>query len=236
MKRSETVRKALKALAAICSPASVKAAPTRPSRRIEQTVPASQGMATHDPAACAEDFHHWAITRCVFRDRCFGSVGALLSDFTEWQAMRDEAPCTRKTFESLLRAAGFLFADRLVSGLYRASHESFERYVLERWKLTKSYVYRQMTAATIADNLTRNGGLAPASEVQVRQLRPLSPTDQRAVWADAVQRSGGKQPDDGLLYESPASDTCSTGKTTWSFPAPVLIATLRVKCAADLVR
>jgi hypothetical protein len=75
------------------------------------------GMAIHDPAAWAADFHHWAITRCVFRDRCFGSVGALLSDFTEWQAMRDEVPCTRMTFESLLRNAEFLFAEGLVYGL-----------------------------------------------------------------------------------------------------------------------
>jgi hypothetical protein len=74
-------------------------------------------MAVHDPTAWAEDFHRWAITECVFRDRCFGGIGRLLRHFCEWQVTRDEVPCTRKTFEALLSHGGFFFAEGLVYGL-----------------------------------------------------------------------------------------------------------------------
>jgi hypothetical protein len=78
---------------------------------------AASGMAIHDPAAWAEDFHRWVITECIFRDRCFGGVGGLLRHFCEWQVTRDEVPCTRNTFEALLRDSGFFFAEGLVYGL-----------------------------------------------------------------------------------------------------------------------
>jgi hypothetical protein len=85
-------------------------------RQISIISPAS-GMANHDPAAWAEDFHRWAINQCVFRDRCFAGIGGLLRHFCEWQVMRDEVPCTRNTFEALLRDGGFFFAEGLVYGL-----------------------------------------------------------------------------------------------------------------------
>jgi hypothetical protein len=81
------------------------------------TEPPAQGMAIHDPAAWAEDFHRWALSRCIFRDRCFGGIGALQRDFCEFQVLRDEVPCTGRTFEALLKEAGFFFADGLVYGL-----------------------------------------------------------------------------------------------------------------------
>jgi hypothetical protein len=77
----------------------------------------AQGMAIHDPAAWAEDFHRWALSRCVFRDRCFGGISALWRDFCEFQVSRDEVPCTRRTFEALIKEAGFFFADGRVYGL-----------------------------------------------------------------------------------------------------------------------
>ena len=77
----------------------------------------ASGMAVHDSRAWAEDFHRWAISRCIFKDRCFGGISSLLRDFYEWQVMRDEVPCTRRTFEALLRDAGLLFADGLVYGV-----------------------------------------------------------------------------------------------------------------------
>jgi hypothetical protein len=84
---------------------------------VQTARPAAQEMAMHDQTAWAEDFHRWAITQCVFQDRCFGGVRALLRDFCDWQVMRDEVPCTRRTFEALLRDSGFFFADGLVYGL-----------------------------------------------------------------------------------------------------------------------
>ena len=77
----------------------------------------SEVIPAHDPAALTEDFHRWALDRCCFRDRCFGGIGPLHADFCEHQMARNDVPCQRSVFEALLRNAGFLFADGLVSGL-----------------------------------------------------------------------------------------------------------------------
>lgn len=77
----------------------------------EQAIPA------HDPAAWAEDFHRWAFGCCVYRDRHFGGIGALHTDFCQWTNAHESVPCTRMTFEALLRDQGFFFADGLVYGL-----------------------------------------------------------------------------------------------------------------------
>lgn len=82
-----------------------------------QTPNFSDIIPSHDPAAWVEDFHRWALNRCCFRDRCFGGIGALHMNFCDYQIARDEVPCQRSVFEALLRDAGFLFADGLVSGL-----------------------------------------------------------------------------------------------------------------------
>jgi hypothetical protein len=89
---------------------------------IAWTDPTEEGVQTlhplrHDPAARAEDFHRWMLERCVWRDRCFGGIGALHTSFCEWAMSSHSVPCQRKTFERLLADAGFLVADGLVSGL-----------------------------------------------------------------------------------------------------------------------
>lgn len=43
--------------------------------------------------------------------------GVLYRDFTDWLVSRKEAPPSEKAFEMLVREAGFLFADGLVSAL-----------------------------------------------------------------------------------------------------------------------
>lgn len=72
----------------------------------------------HDPRAWAEDFQRWALARCVYRDRCFGGIGALHTDFCEWAIVSESVPCQRRTFEVLLTESGFLLAEGLVSGLF----------------------------------------------------------------------------------------------------------------------
>jgi hypothetical protein len=72
---------------------------------------------THDPEAWMEDFHRWALDRCVYRDRCFGGIGALWSDFGEWAVGHSSVPCTRRTFELLLTDFGFFFAEGMIYGL-----------------------------------------------------------------------------------------------------------------------
>jgi hypothetical protein len=70
----------------------------------------------HDPAAWAEDFQRWVAEHCVFRDRCFGGVSCLHGHFCEW-ATTASVPCTRQTFEALLRKEDFETAEGLVYGL-----------------------------------------------------------------------------------------------------------------------
>lgn len=82
--------------------------------------------------------------------------------------------------------------------LYCASHETFEGYCLERWKLSKRDVNRQIKAAVVADNL-RSIGVKATHEAQLRPLAPLSRKDQRTVWTKAVEQSGGQQPDPWLV-------------------------------------
>jgi hypothetical protein len=88
--------------------------PAVPSVPIENRNIAS--VAAHDPAAWAEDFHKWVMEQCAFRDRCFGGIGCLHVHFCEWASTRS-VPCTRETFEALLRMEDFETADGLIYGL-----------------------------------------------------------------------------------------------------------------------
>jgi hypothetical protein len=116
--QSETLRRALEAIVAVCGHSSVKTRQINSAPKAEQIEPPPpDGMAIHDATAWAEDFHRWAISQCVFRDRCFGAISALFRDFADWQVIRHDVPCTCRTFERLLREAGFFFADGLVYGL-----------------------------------------------------------------------------------------------------------------------
>jgi hypothetical protein len=102
--QSETLRQAL---AEICGTGIAN-----PSTSATQ-----RSMADHNASAWAEDFHRWALTRCVWHDRCFGGIGALHRDFCEWAIAHESPPCNRQTFERLLHEMGLLIADGLASGL-----------------------------------------------------------------------------------------------------------------------
>jgi hypothetical protein len=79
--------------------------------------------------------------------------------------------------------------------LYRATHTTFEEYCRERWNMSRPRAYQLIDAANIAANLSTGVDIAaPTSERQVRPLAPLSPEDQRTVWAQAVEESNGEQP------------------------------------------
>lgn len=104
------------------SPGSEPTKPTKPSfvssvssnrERIQNFL----GQPAHDPAAWAEDFQRWALDRCCFKDRSFGGIGALHTNFCEYQIARNDVPCQRNTFEALLSHAGFFHADGLIYGL-----------------------------------------------------------------------------------------------------------------------
>ena len=108
LSRREQLRKALELPESLCVMTKEPEA-----EMVESTTP-------HDPAAWAEDFHRWALDRCVWRDRCFGGIGALHTCFCEWAIAHKSVPMQRTTFERLLRDHGFFFADGLVYGLLLA--------------------------------------------------------------------------------------------------------------------
>jgi len=61
----------------------------------------------------------WMPARCVYRDRCFGGVGALYLDLSRWCADHGQtAPESRRAFAAELQAEGFAVnTDGLVYGL-----------------------------------------------------------------------------------------------------------------------
>lgn len=70
-----------------------------------------------DPSAWAEDFHRWALSCCVWRERAFGGIGRLHTHFSEWAACHESVPCTRQVFEAIIGSQGLFLADGLVYGI-----------------------------------------------------------------------------------------------------------------------
>jgi hypothetical protein len=106
---------------------SVLSVPSLPVLEID--VP-SDSAPLHAPAELREPFSRWLDTACVRSPRCFGGVACLRIAFCEWAVLRGGAPCTRDTFERLLKERGFLVGE--VSGVIFVSgltfREDFELY------------------------------------------------------------------------------------------------------------
>jgi hypothetical protein len=110
--QSETLRRALEALAEVCGPLSVKPPQRRSS---EADIPPT--WSKHE--SYMADFQIWIQQRCAQRQRHedWGSVGSLLVDFCEWSVNRGEVPCSRDTLEKLLDDAGFVIVNGMARGL-----------------------------------------------------------------------------------------------------------------------
>ena len=72
--------------------------------------------------------------------------------------------------------------------LYRIDYSTFEEYLETRWGMSREQGYRNINAATVAQNLLPIGNI-PTAESQVRLLSPLPEEQQREVWADAIKRT-----------------------------------------------
>jgi hypothetical protein len=114
-----TLQRALDALNSICikSPESAGARPDRGSRkpdsispklRVSEQIAKPDGIPPPDPAEWREPFDRWLDSICVRDRRCWGGVGCLHIAFCEWAIAQNDVPCTRFTFECLLRELGFL--------------------------------------------------------------------------------------------------------------------------------
>jgi len=68
----------------------------------------------------------WLLERCVYRDRCWGGIGALYLDLARWCASHSRpGPDSRQAFAAELQAEGFaVTTDGLVYGLLL--HEDWE--------------------------------------------------------------------------------------------------------------
>jgi hypothetical protein len=76
--------------------------------------------------------------------------------------------------------------------LYRATHDTFSDYCLQRWGLSDRHVRRLIVAHDVVAGmvaLTGPMGPVPVSERQVRELVDLEPADAVAVYAEAVERA-----------------------------------------------
>lgn len=81
--------------------------------------PPIASMAYEDPAEWLDDLCEWVQTRCTLREGRddWGGLGILHVDFAKWSVDNGRVPCTRITFEALLRDEGFLIHDGLVQGI-----------------------------------------------------------------------------------------------------------------------
>jgi hypothetical protein len=76
------------------------------------------------------------------------------------------------------------------SKLYRQTHSTFEAYVEDEFGLSKSYAYRKIEAAKVAEILSPIGDIP--NEAQARELGGLEPAAVREVWSAAVESTDGK--------------------------------------------
>lgn len=87
---------------------------------------------------------------------------------------------------------GTALADIRESRLYRATHQTFEAYLEERWQISRSYAHRMITAANVVLPIGNTGLPMPANEGQARALASVPEPERADVWRDAVDRTGGK--------------------------------------------
>jgi hypothetical protein len=73
------------------------------------------------------------------------------------------------------------------SKLYRDFYDSFEKYVEQRWELSRARAYQLMEAVKVKDFLSTTGRHLPTSERQARALMGLEPDLQLKVWLEAIK-------------------------------------------------
>lgn len=72
--------------------------------------------------------------------------------------------------------------------LYRETHNTFEDYCLQRWRISKTHANRLVQASKVMEVVTPTG-VTPATERQARELVPLlaDPDALRETWAAVVE-------------------------------------------------
>lgn len=83
-------------------------------------------------------------------------------------------------------AVGTALSEIRESRLYRKGHDTFEDYCQEKWGMSRRHVNRLIESSEVVDNLGPIGPI-PATESQARELSPLEPELQKAVWQIAIE-------------------------------------------------
>jgi hypothetical protein len=82
--------------------------------------------------------------------------------------------------------------------LYRASHDTFERYCRERWGFTRQRALQFIDAAAVTTVVVKAGLPAPTNEAQARELVPLRkrPDELETAWRDILTaaNAAGRSP------------------------------------------
>lgn len=73
------------------------------------------------------------------------------------------------------------------SRLYRTTHATFEDYCHDKWRMVDSRARQLIGASRVIDNLQTVTIVTPTTESQARELAPLEPEIQRAVWQIALR-------------------------------------------------
>ena len=76
------------------------------ARRVLAEVEAAKPLPPEmETTADGHDLASWISDHCVFRDRCWGAIGALHVDFAQWRADHwQPVPISRRVFEAALIA------------------------------------------------------------------------------------------------------------------------------------
>lgn len=92
-----------------------------------------------------------------------------------------------KVFIEVGSALAFIRDNRL----YRASHQTFEAYAKVRFNISRPRAYELITAAEVVSGIPDTLP-APTNAGQATELAKLPEADRADVWAEAVERTGGK--------------------------------------------
>jgi hypothetical protein len=76
--------------------------------------------------------------------------------------------------------------------LYRQGHGTFEAYCRDRWRFTATRARQLISASEIATIVAVDGGHAPGTESQTRELAGLAPHQAAIVMRVAHENSGGR--------------------------------------------
>jgi hypothetical protein len=104
-------------------------------------------------------------------------------------------------------AVGQALAQIHIEQLYRGTHRTWDAYCRERWRLSRFYAHRQITAARVAEMLPN--GNKPKNEAVARELAPLidDPEAVCAVWQEALALTSGGTPTAAMVRKARVQHT-----------------------------